>query len=196
MLLDKEMLGWLSIILVIASILPYYLMIFRGQVKPHAFSWAIWTIVLGIGFAAGHSKMAGAGVWSTAVACFNCLCVTIIAFFKGHHSYTRSDVASLAAALAAIPLWYVTNNPLGAVIIITLIDGLAFYPTMRKSYHKPYEESIFVFLTGGLNYAIALLAIEHWETATWLYPASMAFTCLALVGLIAIRRRTLHDSVA
>jgi len=41
------------------------------------------------------------------------------------------------AALAAIPLWLLTRTPLYSVVVVTVIDALAYVPTFRKSWHRP-----------------------------------------------------------
>ena len=189
MLLNPITLGWLSIALVIIGIVPYFYLIFRGKVKPHAFSWLVWTMVCAVSFSAEYIDKAGPGAWSTGVACFNCLAVTVIAFFKSEHSISRGDVISLICALLAVPIWYFTHDPLASVIIVTAIDTVGFYPTIRKCYNKPYEEGMFMYFAFGLNYLIALFAIQHWTMVTWLFPACTAFTCFLMVILLVVRRQ-------
>jgi hypothetical protein len=137
MLLNPITLGWLSIALVIIGIVPYFYLIFRGKVKPHAFSWLVWTMVCAVSFSAEYIDKAGPGAWSTGVACFNCLAVTVIAFFKSEHSISRGDVISLICALLAVPIWYFTHDPLASVIIVTAIDTVGFYP--RDVYIRDIE---------------------------------------------------------
>ncbi len=187
--LSHETLGWISVGLVIVGMGPYFHLIYRRKIKPHAFSWLIWGVVTGISFFAEYSDHAGPGAWSTGVACITCSSVAIIAFFKGEHSVSRGDVVSLLCALLALPVWYFTNNPLGSIIIVTGIDMVGFYPTIRKSYNKPYEEGMFMYFITALNFVVALFAIENWTLITWLYPVCTALSCIAMVVLLAARRR-------
>ena len=194
MLLDNTALGWLSTSCAIVSMAPYFHGMYRGTTKPHLFSWLIWSVVTAISFGAEYSDNGGPGAWSTGAACITCSSVTVIAFFKGEHHISRGDITSLICASLALPLWYFTHDPLGSVIIVTAIDVIGFYPTIRKSYNKPYEESMFTYFVSGLNFFIALFAIEHWSMVTWLYPFCTAFTCWAMVTLLGLRRRAIRNT--
>lgn len=39
----------------------------------------------------------------------------------------------------ALPLWYITTDPLWSVVILTTLDLLGFAPTSRKAYVHPYK---------------------------------------------------------
>jgi len=194
-LLTNNVLGWISVILVLSGVVPYYYSIFRGNVKPHVFSWLIWTIVSGISFAAEISDHAGPGAWSTGIASFNCFLITVISIFKGEKDFSSGDIAALLCALLSLPIWQLTHSPLASVIIVTFIDVIGFYPTIRKSYSKPFEEDVFMYFATALNYIIALLAIQHWTIVTWLYPACTAMTCGLMVALLITRRRCVSKNL-
>ena len=127
---------------------------------------------------------AGAGAGGLA-----CASIAVLALFKGERHITRTDWAAFAAALSALPLWYVTHDALWAVIWISVIDVLGFYPTLRKSYRRPHEELIFTHLTSGIKHVLSLFALEAWLMTTWLYPSVIAAANLALVAVIVRRRK-------
>ena len=95
----------------------------------------------------------------------------------------------------ALVLWFVTNSPLASVILITIIDAFGFYPTVRKSYRKPQQETMITYVLSGLKYVIALFALQNYSVITYLYPASLVFMNFAFVGLLIVRRRQ-HKKVA
>lgn len=189
MLLDKETLGYISVVATLVSLAPYYYFIFTNTIKPHAFSWFIWGLLTAIGFAAQHAEGAGPGAWSTGVVSVGCFVIALLALKKGEKRITKSDWACFLAALFAIPLWYFTSDPLWSVILVSIIDVLGYFPTARKSFHKPHEELIFTHFTGTVKYVFALMAIEHWSLTTWLYPAAISTANLFLVAMLVIRRR-------
>lgn len=190
-LADKETLGWLSVIFTVIGTVPYYYFVFANKIKPHAFSWFIWGVLTAIGFAAQYTEGAGPGAWATGSASVACLSVAALALFKGERHITVGDWASFVAALAAIPLWYVTSDPLGCVILVSAIDTIGYYPTFRKSYHKPHEELIFTHFMGTIKYVLGLLAMEQWSVTTWLYPAAISAANIVLIAMLVVRRRAL-----
>lgn len=187
--MNKELIGWISVGVTILSVVPYYYFVCKHTIKPHAFSWFIWGVLTAIGFTAQMTEGAGAGAWATGVVSIACLGIAALALKYGERNITRSDWVCFIAAIAAIPLWVITDDPLGSVILISVIDVLGYIPTIRKSYHKPYEELMFTHVTGTLKYVFALLAMENWTLTTWLYPAAICSANVVLVALLLWRRQ-------
>ena len=88
-------------------------------------------------------------------------------------------------------LWKLTNSPLLAVITITIIDALAFYPTFRKGYYKPNEETIITFVVSLLKFVIGLFALEAFNLTTAFFPIALIILNGLFVGMILIRRRSI-----
>lgn len=187
--LTPAFLGWLSLAIAVASYAPYFKSILSGNTRPHAFSWFIWGLLTGIAFFVQDVSGAGPGAWVTGFTAVIALGIALLSLFKGEKNITRSDWITFIAALAVIPVWYGTQDPLYAVILIALIDGLGFYPTFRKSWSKPQEELLIMYYLSALKFAIALLALDQFTPVTALYPASIIFLNLAFIGMIHWRRR-------
>jgi hypothetical protein len=187
-----ETFGALSILMMLLSRGNYFLAIFRGGTRPHAFSWLIWTLLSGIGTAAQIAEGAGPGFWARAFASVTNVVIVGIAFRKGTRNITRADWITLLVALCTIPLWIATKTPVWSVLLICLIDTLGYFPTARKSWTKPYEEAARSYSFSACSAIFSLLAIEHYNVSTWLYPAELAVTNLCMVGYLLWRRRHLH----
>jgi hypothetical protein len=95
------------------------------------------------------------------------------------------------SALSSLPFWYLTSDPLWAVIILTTVDVLGFGPTVRKSYSRPYSESLAFFAIFTVRNLIVILALENYSMTTVLFPATVAAACIALMAMMVYRRRTL-----
>lgn len=187
-------LGAFAAALQLYSFLPYFLGIFRRQVKPHAFTWLIWGLLSGITFAAQQSQHAGAGAWLTGVNTLACLTAAILALKYGHKSVTRSDWWALGFGLLAIPVWIATHDPLGSVLIVCVIDIVAFWPTVRKSWANPYHEAIQTFLLSGIAALVSIMAMESLNVVTILYPACLAALNLLFVPMVLLRRQIVNKS--
>lgn len=187
----REILGVAATLIALISYIPYLLTIFKGTTRPHGFSWIIFGLLTAIGFAAQVTGEAGPGAWVMGFSAAICFLIAGLALFKGTFKPTSSDWATFIAALAAIPLWLTTDNPLYAVVLITIIDALAFYPTFRKAYHFPHEELVFTFFLSGLKFVLSLFALTTVSIVTVLYPASLVFMNWLFIAMVLYRRMTI-----
>ena len=187
-MLTKECLGYLSLVIALVGQVLYLWSIARKHSKPHAFSWLIWSVLNIIAFFAQYSKGAGPGAWATAFTAFACFSVTAWALFQGEKDITRSDRITFIGALMTVPVWYFTQNPLCAVMLIILIDALGYWPTFRKSYFRPREEMISTYVLGTVKFIFSLLAMENYSLVTALYPAFMIAGNTVFIAMVVWRR--------
>ena len=187
----KEALGLLSVALSCIGYSRYFWHIFKKQTKPHAFSWIVWGLTAAIAFFAQRSDAAGAGAWITGFSALTFFAIAAWAVFRGERDIRRSDWWTFTGALAAIPLWYFTGNPLGAVILVTAIDTLGYYPTFRKAYCKPHEETALTHGLDVLKFIPALFAMDNFTVITLLYPSLQLAADGALTLMIMWRRTAL-----
>lgn len=182
-------LGLLAVGIGLVGYVPYYRDIFRGTTKPHPFSWLGFGLLNGLVFFAQIAKGGGAGAWTTAVSAVAIGGIVVLAFQRGEKNITVFDWICFAGAIAGAMLWLVTNDPLNAVMVITIADLLAFAPTFRKSYLRPHEETLTLFALSTAKYGISVCALTQINWTTALFPAVLALANGAIVGLILIRRK-------
>lgn len=185
----KTLLSILGSAVGIIGFIPYYRDIFRGTTKPHVFTWFVWGLLNVIGFFAQVAAGAGVGAWVTAVVALACLGIAALALKRGEKNITWLDWAMFGGAILGIVLWQITENPLSAVIIVSVTDILAFVPTYRKAYGKPHEETMSQFVFAVFRGIFEILALESLNLTTWLYPAIVVIEDLLFVVLLAVRRR-------
>ena len=190
--LHKELLSALAIALTLIAFIPYLRSVQTGRTKPHIFSWIIWGLATLIIFLAQLADGGGAGAWPIGVSAIASFYVAVLAYARGaDRSITRTDWVFFISALATIPLWILTSDPLSAVIILTVIDVLGFGPTFRKTYIRPHEERISLFAIVGARNLISIAALEHYSLTTVLFPAVLAAICLIFISMVFLRRRSL-----
>lgn len=185
----KTALGIIATVMAFVSYIPYIRNMLSGKTKPHAFSWLVWGTLTAIAFVGQVSEGAGPGAWVTGFTACVSFFIFITALRTGEKDISKSDWLSLIGAGVAMLLWWATSDPLIAVILITLIDALGFFPTFRKSYHKPYEETAITFAISGLKFIVAIFALENLTPVTWLYPASLVLMNGIFVVMLLIRRK-------
>lgn len=185
----KIILASIAIVMTLVGYFFYFRDIFAGKTKPHAYSWLVWALLTAIAFAGQLHDNGGAGAWVTGVTAAISFIIFFLAIKRGEKNVTRSDKINLAAALLAIVPWLLIGDPLFSVILITIIDFLGFLPTIRKSWHKPHEETLIHYVLAGLKFVLAILALDNYTLTTWLYPASLVAANLFFVIMLVTRRK-------
>lgn len=192
----KEILSATAVVLTVFAFLPYIRSIRRGRTKPHVFSWVIWGAVTLVVFFAQVAGKGGVGAWPVGVGSLLTSYIAILAYVKkGDISITRTDWWFLGFALSSLPLWYLTSNPLSAVIILTLVDLAGYGPTVKKVQMRPFEEDLTVFALMGTRNVIAIAAMEHYSLTTVLFPGVTAVACLSFILMVVSRRARLSRQV-
>jgi len=188
-MVNKELLGGLSLIICAAGNVVYIRSILQGKTKPHAFSWAVWALLSLMVFYAQYIKGAGAGAWVTGLITVLNIAIAVLALKYGEKDIRRSDWVSFICALLVVPVWYVTDDPLLAVIIIIIIDAFGYYPTFRKCFYNPYQENMTLYVTGGLQVPFSLLAMGEYSLVNILYPLSLVIGNTALIIMVLYMRK-------
>ncbi len=165
--------------------------IFRGKTKPHAFSWFVWGLLTSIAFAAQIVSHAGPGAWVTGLTAIVCLGISVLGLLKGNYQFDALDWWSLSGALLGIAVWKLTNEPLLAVIFVTITDTIGFVPTFRKGYRLPYEETLSHYILASLKFLISLPALSALTLVNWLYPVSLILGNGVFAIMLIVRRKQL-----
>lgn len=190
----KEILGVISIILAISGYIQYIKTTIKGQTTPHIFTWLIWTVLTGIAYFGQISDNAGSGSWATGVTALVSAIITVLAFYKAKEiTITTSDWVAFIFSILSIPVWILTKTPLFSIIIITVIDIVSFYPTIRKTWFHPEQENMYCFTVSGFKFIVALIALDNFTFITSFYIAVLAVANLGFVVFTMLRRRMLLE---
>ena len=193
--MHKEFLSLIAIFITFVAFIPYIRSIRRGETKPHVFSWAIWGSTTFVVFLAQLADEGGAGAWPIGISGLITIYVAWLAYSKKTDtSITRADWLFFAMGMMSLPLWYVTSDPLWAVVILTFVDVLGFGPTFRKAYLRPFEEQLTFYVLMCARNLIVIMALEHYSATTVLFPAVIAFMTGAFILMVLYRRRVNHES--
>lgn len=94
-------------------------------------------------------------------------------------------------ALMCVLFYVVLSNPYYSQIMIFFILLFAIYPTARKSYHKPYEETLSVHTVAILRSILSIFAVVNISFLT--VGLSVFIVCLntIFVSMVVIRREEL-----
>lgn len=191
----RESLVLAAIAIAMLGDFSYFLSVLRRRTKPHIFTWFIWGLVGSIAVAAQFVAGGGVGAWPTLYSSLFCFLIIGLSLHFGEKHITRSDWFCFVSALAAVILWIITREPLWSVIIVTLIDAFAYYPTFRKSWNKPYEEALASYVTADVKLLMGIVALERINLITVLYPVAVVIMNALFVVTVMWRRQKLSTMV-
>lgn len=183
----KEILSFIAIGLTLVGFYPYIRAIAKGTTKPHVFSWVIWGLSTLVVFFAQLADHGGVGAWPTGISAVITFYVAYLAFARRADVHiTKTDWTYFLIAIAALPVWYFTSNPLWAVVILTTIDILGSLPTFRKVYHDPFSEDIPFYFIMCIRSAVSIFALEYFSWTTILFPAVISIMCALFVWMLCV----------
>jgi len=182
-----------AIVLTVVAYVPYIKAIRAAQVKPHFFSWLIWSLTTSIVFFAQLAAEGGAGAWPTGVSAVITFYVAWLALvLRSDFTTTKADWVFLVAALLSLPAWFFTDDPLWSVVILTAVDALGFGPTLRKVWARPQEESFWFYAMFAVRSGLSMLALATLSVTTVLFPAAMMVACVLVCVMLWWRKRELQ----
>ena len=186
----KELLAATAVVITFVAYVPYIRSILRGAYKPHVFSWIVWGLSTFLAFIGQLAGDGGIGAWPIGISGLITFYVAYLAWQRrADTTITAADWVFFIAALGALPLWWVTGDPLWAIVVLTIVDTLGFAPTFRRAYHQPFVESVPYYVLMAVRNCVAIAALEVYSLTTVLFPAAIAASCALFVPMVLWRRR-------
>lgn len=193
--MDQGLLAFLGITSATVNtigLLPYLRDIIRRKTKPDRATWWIWFTLNLIAF---FAQVAAGATWSLGLTIAQMLAVGLIAFFSlryGFGAFHRRHYVSLAVAAVGIILWQLTADPLIALIIVVLVDFLALWLTITKTWHAPETETLSAWVFAAVAGGLGFLAVgDFTNLTTVLYPLYIFVANTFIVWEISHRRKVL-----
>ena len=185
----KESIAIVAALLAIAGNLPYLFDIIKGRVKPHPYTWFVWSIVSCIVFFGQVVKGAGWGALPTGASEIFTIIIFLFSLKYGFKGITKTDTIFLVVALLGLIPWILTKDPTISVIIAVGIDLIAFAPTLRKTWLKPTSETPILYGSNVLRHILALFSLQTYNIATMLHSIAMITANTAMTGIILARKK-------
>ncbi len=186
----KNIVGVLAVLLVFVGYVPYLRDVLKGKTIPHIYSWLLWGVVTSIAFALQLSGGAGIGAFVTLAAALMCGVVVFLSFqHKGKRDIKPVDTVFFILAFISLALWLVAKQPILSAILTTTTDLLGFAPTIRKSWNKPFTETLSLYALNTFRFALATFALQQYSIVTALYPICWCLGNGLFAGMLVLRRR-------
>lgn len=177
--LSAALLGFMSFV--------YCRSIWRGDTRPHPFTWGVWSVIGLTGLAANLAAGGGVGAIMLAVVTAAQVAIFILSLRR-----PSTDIpvhwAAWIICLGGLTLWLVSSQPLFAALGVVTADGIAAWPTLQNAWRNPDCEPPFIWLIDGCALLVGVAAIETFSVAALLYPVYLAVGSFS-IGFIALIRR-------
>jgi len=164
----------------------------RVKTTPHLFSWIIFFTLGVISFLIQYNDWAGPGAWGTAGGFITAGIIVLLSLKQWEKNITKTDTISFILWIWAIAAYLLINNPIYALILLILINVFAFYPTFRKTFHKPEEETLLAYVLAWTRSSISIWAMAHYSFLTLAMPIFIVIVNISFVTMVFIRKRQLY----
>lgn len=181
-----QILGIISQIITITSIIPYLIGIIRGVIVPNRVTWAIWSVV-------------GITIWITTltnplsdhitkmfafVLAFNPTIVFVITLWKGStEPISKAERFAILISAIAIMLWLFTMNSPGFLptFLAILADICALVPTIRFVNQYPDQDRPTAWMLFMIGSIFAISGIQNWNIESLILPVYMTIGAFLIV---------------
>lgn len=175
----------------------YLIATVQGKVQPNKITWLLWAISPLISF---FATITATGLdWAILpvfMSGFMPLLVFITAMFNRGSYWQLKPVDYLCGFIAIIALiiWYITSNPILAIIFSIISDAVAALPTILKAWHYPNSETPIYYMGGIISTITGIIAATaHWSFSNVAFTIYLLLLDISLVIIIIYRRKILAN---
>jgi hypothetical protein len=185
----KLIISLVAIVLTIIGYVPYIRDIFKRKTVPHVFTFFIWGFASILTFALQMHGGGGVGAWVTLAAAIICLFIFVLGLKYGEKNITRADIIFFVISIISLVLWPIAKQPVWAVVLIVAVDVFGFLPTIRKSWNKPYSETLFTYQLCVFRHGMSMFGLRQFNLLTLLYPLAWTAANFIFVIILMARRK-------
>lgn len=188
----KFIIAIIASILTIIAYIPYLKDIFARKTHPHLFTWFIWMLTQGTAAVAllhGGGKF---GSFSLITGTMLVMFIFLLSFEYGTKDVSKNDKIILALALFAIMIWRQLDSPLLAILMVSIIDGAGYIPTIRKSFNDPWGETLSFWAMMAVVDCLAIIANAKYNLLTLTYLSVIFLLNIFVYSVCVYRRRVIE----
>ena len=177
----------------ILGFVPFWFLVVsmrNGVTKPNLAGWVLYTVAMIMIVASSIALDAWQTVWLAVAYVIGQSCVILVSFKTGYFAFSKFDYACLSLSLVSLMLWIYTNNPLYALILNVIVDGLGTVSIAKKLYKHPGTEDTKAW---SISLAVATLnvfAVAALDISNALYPIYLVVANMLIVTL-SVRKKLL-----
>ncbi|MGB4966746.1 MAG: hypothetical protein WBO35_00940 [Candidatus Saccharimonadales bacterium] len=179
--------AYVAAVINVAGTITYVVDMFRGRARPNRVTWGVLSIAPIIAFASMLSQ--GVSLAQSIVTFsvgFSPLIIFVASFLVKYPAWQikRFDIGCGLLSIVGLLLWWLTGDGNVAIVFSILADGLAFLPTLVKSYFHPETESPWTFFASEIATVLGLFTITKWNFEHFGFQAYIFVSNLLAILLI------------
>lgn len=189
-----QLFGLLSGILPVLGVIPYDQDIFRHKTKPHRGSFFIWSMLGGIAFFTQLAKGATWSLFLPGADTLATLSIFALSIRYGVGGLNKRDIVGLIIASLGLVIWYFTDQPLIALLIVIGVDAVGTALTLVKTWEEPHSETFLSWLLAALGGLFAVFAVGRLSFGLLVYPVYILLANGAVNMVVLMRRNKVPAS--
>lgn len=138
-----------------------------------------------------YNAWAWIGAWATMAITMWSIMIVILSFKYWEKEIKKSDIISFSLAILIVILYITLSDPTYSKIGVLVILTLGFYPTVRKTYYKPDEETLSMYYLAWIRSIIAIFATAQLSFLTLGFPVYVIFANFFFAWMIIARKKQL-----
>lgn len=179
--------AYVAAVINVIGTITYVVDMFRGRARPNRVTWGVLSIAPMIAFASMLSQ--GVSLAQSIVTFsvgFSPFIIFVASFLVNHPAWQikRFDILCGLLSIVGLGLWWLTGEGNVAIVFSILADGLAFLPTLIKSYFHPETESPWTFFASEIATVLGLLTITKWDFQHAAFQVYIFIANLAAIAFI------------
>lgn len=184
-----DLYAWLGVVAGLVGLLafgPYIMATLLGVTRPNRATWAIWSLV-GVMLATSYFSASGERVtiWVPISYVIGPIVTALLSIWYGVGGWTRLDRLCLIIAAISAVMWWLTGQPVLALLLNLLVDLVGVIPTLRKAYNEPESEDRLAWTMSCLANGLNVLALNPFRIAEWTFAESVyPLYMFVAVGLV------------
>lgn len=173
------MIGMISGLLVVASVVPYMWRTWQGKIKPNVTSWGLWSLIGLALLLTFKSSGAQSNLWPAIFGFVNPVLVFTIALNKkGERTrFGGTDWWCVIICIGSLGLWAIVQHDKNlaqyAVYLALVADVVAAIPTLKWVSKHPEDDRPFAWCAFGFAYGLSLFAIAEHTFVNYAVPIYM-----------------------
>lgn len=185
----KTIFAILSILISAIVFANYLYNLLKKRAKPHTYTWLIWLLTQGTAAVGLWYGGGGKGALALTLSTIPILIIFLLSLRYGTKNITLTDKFTLAFALLAILIWWQLDNPFLAILMVTIIDLVGYFPSWRKSVKEPWSEPILSWSISPVGHLLTIFALAEYNFYTVAYLMSLVIANFILVAICLVYRR-------
>jgi hypothetical protein len=164
----------ISALLVLASMPPYLIDMFKGKTKPERASWLIWAVLGAIAFVSDYSLGVTWSLVFIGIDLLYCFVVLALSIGRGAWGWKTIDKVALAVAAIGIVFSLIFRQPILALLGVIVADIAGTILTFAKTFHHPESETTISWVLTGSAAVFSALAVGRLDFGLLIYPIYIA----------------------